>query len=230
MSTSNKKKIILGFLILGLILIIHYTGMYKKFTFECFKQNREYLLNFVDRHYLTSVLGYIILYILTVVSSFPLAGLLTVVGGFLFGVILGTIYTNIGGVIGAILAFLMFRYFFGETLQEKYGEKLEHFNKNIDEYGAVYLLILHVMSVIPFFIINILASLTKIPLKTFIWTTSLGIIPGSIVYAYAGKQLCQINSMREIFSIKVLISFALLGCLGLISLLFEKYKNSKQNS
>lgn len=227
MNTGNKKKIFFGFLILGLILTIHYTGIYKKFTFECFKQNREYLLNFVDKNYFLSVLAYILLYIITVVSSFPLAGLLTVVGGFLFGVIFGTIYTDIGGVIGAILAFLMFRYFFGHALQEKYGQKLESFNKNIDEYGAVYLLILHVMSVIPFFIINILASLTRIPLSTFIWTTAIGIIPGSIVYAYAGKQLCLINSMSEIFSFKVLISFALLGCLGLLSLVFEKYKKSK---
>jgi len=53
--------------------------------------------------------------------------------------------------------------------------------------GHLYLLTLRLMPVFPFFLINILTGLINIPLRTFIWTTSLGIIPGSLVYAFAGS-------------------------------------------
>jgi uncharacterized membrane protein YdjX (TVP38/TMEM64 family) len=52
--------------------------------------------------------------------------------------------------------------------------------------------------------------------------TALGIIPGSFVYAYAGRQLGTINSLREIASPNVLLAFTLLGLLALVPLVYKK--------
>jgi uncharacterized membrane protein YdjX (TVP38/TMEM64 family) len=59
--------------------------------------------------------------------------------------------------------------------------------------------------------INLFAGVTRIKPRTFIWTTSLGIIPGSLVYAYAGFA---INDIGE-GGIPKNIIFALLLLAGL---------------
>ena len=52
--------------------------------------------------------------------------------------------------------------------------------------------------------------------------TSLGIIPGSFVFAYAGRQLGTIDSLKEIASPNVLMAFTLLGLLALVPILYRK--------
>jgi uncharacterized membrane protein YdjX (TVP38/TMEM64 family) len=66
------------------------------------------------------------------------------------------------------------------------------------------------MPVFPFLLVNILAGLTRVRLTTFIWTTSVGILPGDIVYSCAGSRIDSIVSTGDIFSVRILITFALL--------------------
>ncbi|MXX11533.1 MAG: TVP38/TMEM64 family protein, partial [Nitrospira sp. SB0667_bin_9] len=53
--------------------------------------------------------------------------------------------------------------------------------------------------------------------------TSVGIIPGSFVYAFAGRQLGSINSLAEIASLPVLLAFTFLGVLALVPILHRKF-------
>ena len=71
---------------------------------------------------------------------------------------------------------------------------------------------------------NFLAGLTKVDFKTFVITTSLGIIPGSFVFTYAGSQLSSINALSDIFSKEILSAFLLLGFLTLIPVIVKKFK------
>jgi uncharacterized membrane protein YdjX (TVP38/TMEM64 family) len=152
---------------------------------------------------------------------------LTLSGGFLFGALLGTLYVNAGATTGATLAFLFCRYAAGDWIQEKYLDKLITFNRELSENGYRYLLALRLIPLFPFFLINAGAGLTKIPLRTFVWTTSLGILPGSFVYAFAGKQLGSIESMGDIFSTEILIAFSLLALLVLVPVVV-KYSKRKR--
>lgn len=221
MKFQHKVKLFIALIIFCLIILLRFTGQ-NWLTFETFKENREYLLVLVDKNYLLVALSFICLYAMVVISTLPLAALMTIVGGFLFGSILGTIFSTIGGIIGSIVSFLMFRYLIGWIVQEKYASKLIKFNENVEVYGAGYVFLIHVATVIPFSIINILASLTKIPLKKFIIGTFFGIIPGTLVYSYAGKQLGQINSFNEIFSKKIILALSLLILLSIISYLVAR--------
>ena len=58
---------------------------------------------------------------------------------------------------------------------------------------------------------------------TYMAATSLGIIPGSFVFAYAGRQLGTIDSLKEIASPNVLMAFTLLGLLALVPILYRKF-------
>jgi uncharacterized membrane protein YdjX (TVP38/TMEM64 family) len=57
---------------------------------------------------------------------------------------------------------------------------------------------------------------------TYVAATALGIIPGSLVYAYAGRQLGTINSLKEIASPQVVGAFVLLGAFALAPVFYKK--------
>jgi uncharacterized membrane protein YdjX (TVP38/TMEM64 family) len=54
-------------------------------------------------------------------------------------------------------------------------------------------------------------GLTRMPLRTFYWVSQVGMLPGTIVYVNAGRELGKINSVSGVFSPGLLVSFALLG-------------------
>ena len=118
----------------------------------------------------------------------------------------------------------MVRYVFGQTLQERYKEKLKWFNQQMEQYGIMYLIAIHLVAVIPFFVMNLLIGMTNVSLGTFIWTTSVGVLPGSFVYAFAGKQLTTITSVQDIFSFNILLAFAFLAALAMIPVIVQQYR------
>jgi uncharacterized membrane protein YdjX (TVP38/TMEM64 family) len=72
--------------------------------------------------------------------------------------------------------------------------------------------------------VNFLSGLTKVGLRTFVWTTSLGIIPATAVFAFAGRQLGSIDSAEGILSTGTLAALAALGLLALVPAVVKKMK------
>jgi uncharacterized membrane protein YdjX (TVP38/TMEM64 family) len=60
-------------------------------------------------------------------------------------------------------------------------------------------------------VINVVLGLTKMDALTFYSVSQVGMLPGTVLYVNAGKQLSQIDSLQGILSPSVLASFALLG-------------------
>lgn len=219
-----NKKIIALAVFVAIVVVIKILGLDSIFTFENLQGQREFLGNYVDENYTIAVGAFILLYIVSVAFMVPIATLLTLAGGFLFGSVLGAVFVNLGATIGAFFAFLFARYIIGDKIQERYSEQLNKFNKELEENKFQYLLTLRFLPIFPFFLINFLSGVTKLDIKTFIITTSIGIIPGSFVYTYAGSQLATISSMGDIFTKEMLIAFILLGTLSLMPVIVKKIK------
>lgn len=224
MQWLKNYRLWIGVGFVGLLIVLRFSGLGDYITLDMVQQKRVTLMTLVNKHYIISVLAYIAFYSVIVALALPIAALSTVMGGFLFGVFPATFYANIGATGGAIIFFLVVRYSFGTTLQKRYKNQLHWFNVQMEKYGVSYLIAIHFIAVIPFFVVNLLIGLTKIPLWTFIWTTSIGILPGSLVYAFAGKQLTTITSIRDIFSFNILIAFALLALLAMVPILVQRYR------
>ena len=222
---SYAKKIILLIVIAGIFLLVRFSGVGGQLTFENLQDNKEDLHAYVEGHYPFSVALYIIIYILSTAFSIPGATVLTLAGGFMFGTLLCAAYVNVGATTGAMMAFLSARYLIGDWVQERYQGQLKKFNEEISRNGHLYLLTLRFAPLFPFFLINILAGLISVPLKTFLWTTSLGIIPGSLVYAFAGSQLNTIKSPGDIFSLRMAVAFVLLALFALLPVIIKKSRN-----
>ena len=58
-------------------------------------------------------------------------------------------------------------------------------------------------------------GVTRIPLFQYYWVSQIGMLPGTIVYVNAGKELAKIDSASGILSPSLLGSFALLGLFSL---------------
>jgi uncharacterized membrane protein YdjX (TVP38/TMEM64 family) len=225
-NTLIKIAIIVTFI--APLLLAHYSGLGEYLNVASLKANKEALHAFVAKHYMSSVFYYILLYILVGALSFPFISLLIIAGGFLFGTPCAMLYTNIGATIGGAIAFLAYRYLFGPWVHEYYGHRLVTFNQEIARNGAWYLVMIRLIAVIPFFVANAFASVAPISLKTFLWTTSLGIIPASLVYSFAGEQLDTISSLRDVFSMRVIGAFVLLLLLTVVSVLIRHYRIKKE--
>ncbi|MCK7467514.1 MAG: VTT domain-containing protein [Desulfosudis oleivorans] len=119
--------------------------------------------------------------------------------------------------MGATLACAVSRYVLREWVQAKFGDRLVAVNKGIDEEGAFYLFTLRLMPVFPFFVINLVMGLTQMPLTKFYIVSQIGMLPGTVVYVNAGKELAKIESLSGILSPGLILSFALLGLFPLAS-------------
>ncbi|NTV48834.1 MAG: TVP38/TMEM64 family protein [Geobacteraceae bacterium] len=224
----KPQKIILFASAAIIIALFFYFDLQRFLTLAALKANRQTLLDFYAGHKLILVAGFMMIYIAQTALSLPGAAILSLAAGAIFGSILGTVYANIAATIGATLAFLVTRYLLRDVVLNKFGSKLEGMNRELEERGFSYLMFLRLVPLFPFFLINLAAGLTRLPLRTFFFGTMIGIIPGGFVYVNAGASLATIESLSGIASPRVLGSFALLGLFALLPVLYNKLKARKQ--
>ena len=218
----NAKKIALTLFAILAVTLFFYFDLSRFLTLAALKANRQALLDYYAAHKLVMVAGFMAIYILTTALSLPGAAILSLTAGAIFGSIMGTVYANIAATIGVTLAFLITRYLLRDVVLNKFGNKLEGMNRELESRGFSYLLFLRLVPVFPFFLINLAAGLTRLPLRTFFVATMIGIIPAGFVFVNAGASLATIDSMSGIASPRVLVSFALLGLFALIPMLYNK--------
>lgn len=219
---SNLGKISIAIGIALAIGAFFYFDLGWFLSLTALKENRDSLLAFTDSNFVSAVGIFIAAYVIVAGLSLPGAVILTLAGGFLFGGVLATLFINIGATTGATLAFLTARYVLRDTVEQKFGKWLGPFQEGFSKNAFSYLLTLRLIPLFPFFVVNLVSGLTRVNVGTYIVATALGIIPGSFVYAYAGRQLGTINSLKEIASPNVIGAFVLLGLLALIPVIYKK--------
>ncbi len=150
------------------------------------------LAAFVADHYALSVAGFILIYVVVVALSIPGATILTLAGGYLFGVIPATCYIVVGATAGATIVFLAARSSLGDLLRAKAGPWFAKLADGFQRDAWSYMLILRLVPLFPFFVINLVPAFLGVRLRIFVWTTFIGIIPATLVYATLGSGLGQI--------------------------------------
>lgn len=117
---------------------------------------------------------------------------MTLAGGFLFGAAPATALTVVAATIGATAIFLAARSSLGAALERRLqgrGGFLARLRKGVAESEASVLLTLRLIPAVPFFIANLAPAFLGVRTRTYIWTTFLGIIPGTAVYSWTGAGL-----------------------------------------
>lgn len=186
-------------------------------TLDNLKARQGELLDWVAANGWLAAGLFFAVYVAVAAASIPGAALMTVAAGALFGLLEGTLLVSFASTIGASLAFLVARFMLRDTLRTRYGERLKKIDAGIERDGAFYLFTLRLVPVFPFFLVNLLAGLTALRLRTFYWVSQLGMLAGTLVFVYAGTQLAEINSLGDVLSPGLIGAFVLLGLLPLLA-------------
>lgn len=198
---------------------LHASGLGAALSLETLARHREALVGFVAQHALLAALAYVGLYVAAVAFSIPGAVLLTLAGGFLFGPLLGTALTVLGATTGAALVFLFAQRLFGADALERLGAPAQRLAAGLRREAASYLLVLRLVPLFPFFLVNLVPAFAGIRLPVFVWTTALGILPGTFVFSLAGAGLGSVLERGEAFAAGDVLTPQVLGALlGLAAL------------
>jgi len=224
---SAGGKIVIALIFAAAIAAFFYFDLRQYLTLESLKAHRDQLLAYTNAHFVAAVAIFSGLYVLQTTFSLPGGAFLTLTAGLLFGSFLGTLIVIVPATLGATLAFLVARYLWRDWVERKFGDRLEAFQRSFAKNAFSYLLTLRLIPLFPFFLVNLVSGLTRISLGTYILATAIGIIPGSFVYAYAGRQLGTINSLKEVASLNVLLALTLLGLFALLPILYRKLTAKK---
>ena len=225
----NAKKMLLLLSAALAVGLFFYLNLGRFLTLAALKANRQSLVDYYAVHSIGMVTGFLALYIVQTALSLPGATILSLAAGAIFGPLLGTLYVVIAATIGAASSFLVTRHLLRDAILAKFGPRLSALNQELEARGFNYLLFLRLVPLFPFFLINLAAGFTSLPLRTFVLGTMIGIIPGSFVYVNAGASLAGIGSLRDVASPRVLGSFALLGIFALVPVILEKTKRWHSN-
>ena len=217
MKKEHINKIIIVIILIGLVAAFRFFNLGDYFTLSYIKESQARMQTLYSEHRIGVITGYMGIYILVTSLSLPGAAIMTLAGGAMFGLLVGTIIISFASTIGATLACFVSRFILRDWVQGKFGDKLKTVNDGIAKEGSLYLFTLRLIPVFPFWLINLVMGLTKMPLKTFFWVSQVGMLAGTIVYVNAGKELAKIDSLSGILSPGLILSFVMLGLFPLIT-------------
>ena len=225
------KKIVILIVIVGLIVAVKVFGIDQYLTLSYLKGSLDSLKSLYANHSLMVIVVYFVIYVVTTSLSLPGASPLGIAGGALFGFWTATIVVSFASTIGATLACFVSRFLLRDWIQNKFGDRVKKVNEGIEKEGAFYLFTLRLIPIFPFWLINLAMGLTKMSLVKFYWVSQIGMLPGTMVFVNAGKELAKIDSIKGILTPSLIISFALIGIFPItVKKLIALYRSKKGKS
>ena len=213
----NTRKLLVLVLIVVLISLFFIFDLGQYLNLAALKAQQGALEQWVADDPLPAAGLFFLFYVLVTGLSLPGAALMTLLAGALFGLLGGTLLVSFASTLGATLAMLSSRFLLRDWVQARFGKRLASIDKGIEREGSAYLFALRLVPAFPFFLINLGMGLTKLPVRTYWWVSQIGMLPGTLVYVNAGRELGQLDSLAGILSPGLLGAFVLLGLLPLVS-------------
>lgn len=233
---KNLKKWIPLFILILILVSFYLFGLGKYFSFSFLQEYRHLLKALVAQHFFLSILIFGILYVVVAATSLPIAAFLTILGGFLFGPFISLIAVDLCATLGASLLFLSIKTTLGELFQKKATPWIKKMEAGFQKNAFSYLLSLRLVPIFPFWAVNIAAAFLSVPLRTFVFATLIGIIPGTLVYALLGNGLGalldqgRVPDLSIIFTPEIFLPIFGLALLSLLPIIYKKRKKTNGNT
>jgi uncharacterized membrane protein YdjX (TVP38/TMEM64 family) len=198
------------------------------------RENRTWLLEWVDTHRLLAVAAFLVIYVVAVALSVPGGAALTVAGGFLFGSIAATVMAVIAATAGASILFLAARTALGDLLKRRAGPWLARLERGFAANELSYLLVLRLVPLFPFFVVNLVPAFLNVRLRSFVLATFFGIIPGTFVFASAGAGLGSLFdagnecSLEHVLTPEVVVALIGLAVLALVPMAYKRFAGARR--
>jgi uncharacterized membrane protein YdjX (TVP38/TMEM64 family) len=149
--------------------------------------------------------------------------LLTIAGGAVFGFWWGAVLNTLGANLGANAAFLLGRALGRDGVKRLAGRRLGALDRATAEHGFTGLLVLRLIPLVPFNALNVGSGLTAVRWRDYALATTLGILPGTLVYSFFADALVQGSTSASAEArAKLWIAAGLFLLLALIPLLARR--------
>lgn len=187
-------------------------------SFAQLKAHHAALAAWVGQRALTAYAGFFFAFVLATAFSIPVATLLTLVVGSVFGFAEALLLVSLASSTGATLAMLLSRHVFRLLVERRWPDLAARINRGLAKDGDFYLLALRLAPAPPYFLVNLLMGLTRLPAYRFFVVSLLGMLPLDILFVQAGSTLATLKSPGDILDVRTL---AVLGLAGMLPLLFR---------
>lgn len=165
---------------------------------------------------------YIAAYTIRPLVFFP-ASVLSITGGLAFGAWLGTLYTVIGAVFGAMLSYAAAKKLGTTFTNKKISGNALKIQEQMEHKGFFYVLLLRLTPGLSFDLISYIAGIVKVRFSAFVLATAIGIIPGTFALNFLGNSFTGENPKLVI---SAMIVFTLVAC---VPILIRNRWNKKRN-
>jgi dihydrolipoamide dehydrogenase len=213
----SRTRLLILVALAALLSIGFWLDIHQFITLDNFRARQASVDTWVSANPLLAALSFFAIYVGVTAVNIPGAAIMTLIGGALFGLIEGTIIVSFASTIGATLAFLLSRYLLRDFVEQRFSSAVKRLNDGIDTDGPYYLFTLRLVPAFPFWMINLAMGLTRLRVVTYFWVSQIGMLPATIVYVNAGKQIGQLDSLSGILSPTLIGSFILLGLFPLLA-------------
>jgi uncharacterized membrane protein YdjX (TVP38/TMEM64 family) len=151
---------------------------------------------------------YMLLY--AVGPSFLVPGaVMTIAGGLAFGALRGSVYSLLGAEAGALVAFAAGRFLGRSFVQRVVGGRFEKLLAQIGRHGFQIIFYLRLVPLIPYNALNLLAGASPITFRDYFWASAIGMVPGTILFAFLGDALWHPASPRFFLALAlIMVCFA----------------------
>jgi uncharacterized membrane protein YdjX (TVP38/TMEM64 family) len=122
--------------------------------------------------------------------------LLSAVGGAMFGVVLGTLWSQVAATAAILAPFLYSRHLGRELVARRMGRRLQRFDGLLGQHGFMVVMLIRLCPVGNNFLTNYLAGVTAIPLGVFLAASFLGYLPQSFIFALLGSGFADHPQLR----------------------------------
>lgn len=125
----------------------------------------------------------------------PVPGqLLGLASGYLFGAVLGTVYSLAGAILGSVVVFLLARRY-GRSYAERviHEDTLSAFDGLIERRGLVTLFVVFLIPGLPDDAVCFMGGLTRIPIWQLVVVSAVGRLPGYYLTNLAGAGVAEGN-------------------------------------
>ena len=205
------KKLGLFVAIIALAAAITWAGRGQSFDLEGLRRAMGQLQVWHQDHAMAMAALFFAAYVTVTALSLPFAVWMTLAAGALFGFWLGLLLVSIAATLGATLAFLTARYLLRDVVRQKFAAQMAVVDAGMARDGALYLFTLRLIPAMPFFVVNLVMGLTRIPTRAYVIASFLGMLAGTMVFVNAGTQLATLSEISDILSFNILMSFAVLA-------------------
>ncbi len=132
--------------------------------------------------------AFLLLYTLAGAFGLPITPL-TLTAGVVFGAMLGATLSWAGAVAGAAAGYLLARRLGAGAIRTLAGARAGQIQKLSDSTGFLTLLRLQLIPVLPLSALNVACGVGRVPFGSYVAAAVIGVIPGSVIYAYFADQV-----------------------------------------